>query len=77
MCQDVLGYAKYDKEELNMGKRYLTAQEAAEKLGLSKQTVLRYEKKGIFPQPKRNLVNGWREYTEGDLGKLKEILGRI
>ena len=56
-----------------MKKRYFNAQEIAEKLGVSKQTLLRYEKRGVFPKPKRNLVNGWREYTEGDVKKLKKI----
>lgn len=60
-----------------MKKRYYNAQEAAEILGVSKQTLLRYERKGIFPRPKRNIVNKWREYTESDLAKLKAILGRI
>lgn len=60
-----------------MTKQYLNAQEIAQKLGISKQTLLRYEKRSIFPGPKRNLVNGWREYTQSDLEKLKSILGRI
>lgn len=59
-----------------MKKRYLNACEVAQKLGISKQTLLRYEKKGIFPKPKRNLVNKWREYTEKDVDRLRKILGR-
>ena len=58
-------------------KNYLNPQEVAQKLGISKQTLLRYENKGIFPRPRRNLVNRWREYTEGDISKLQKILGRI
>ncbi len=58
-------------------KKYYNAQEVAKELGISKQTLLRYEKRGVFPKPKRNLVNGWREYTVADLTKLKKILGRI
>ena len=57
-------------------KNYLNPQQVAGELGISKQTLLRYENKGIFPQARRNLVNQWREYTLGDLKKLKEILGR-
>ena len=60
-----------------MRKQYLSVQEVAVKLGISKQTIIRYEKKGVFPKPKRNLVNGWREYTESDVSKLRVILGRI
>ncbi|OQX86728.1 MAG: hypothetical protein B6D55_05405 [Candidatus Omnitrophica bacterium 4484_70.2] len=59
-----------------MRKKYFTAKEVAYKLGISKQTLLRYEKKGIFPKPRRNLVNGWREYTEHDIERMKKILGR-
>jgi len=58
-------------------QNYFNAQEIAEKLGISKQTLIRYEKKGVFPESRRNPVNKWREYTEVDLGRLQEILGRI
>lgn len=57
-------------------RKLFTAEEVAKKLGISKQTLLRYEKKGIFPPPRRNLVNRWREYTDKDVNKLKKILGR-
>ncbi len=60
-----------------MKKEFLQAEEIAQKLGISKQTLLRYEKRGIFPRSRRNLVNKWREYTENDVIKLKQILGRI
>jgi len=59
-----------------MRKKYLSVQETAEALGISRQTLLRYEKLGVFPKPKRNPVNKWREYTEADLGELKTVLGR-
>jgi len=45
-------------------------------LGISRQTLIRYEKKGILPKAKRNFVNNWREYTEEDIKSLKKILGR-
>ena len=51
-----------------------TSKEVAEKLGISKQTLFRYEKKGIFPSAKRNLINRWRQYSEEDIGKLREIV---
>jgi len=51
-----------------------TIKEVADKLGISKQTLFRYEKKGIFPQPKRNLINRWRQYTEEDVNKLRGII---
>ncbi|HAH21344.1 MAG TPA: hypothetical protein DCL49_10635 [Candidatus Omnitrophica bacterium] len=55
--------------------RFLTTQEVVERLGISKQTLFRYEKKGIFPKPKRNLINRWRCYTQEDIVKLKKIIG--
>lgn len=55
-------------------RRLLTAQQVAEKLGISKQTLFRYEKKGVFPKARRNLINRWRQYTEEDLKKLRDIV---
>lgn len=60
-----------------MEKKFYNVDEAAKKLGVSKQTLIRYEKKGIFPGARRNLVNKWREYTEKDIEQLKKILGRL
>ena len=54
---------------------YRVAQ-VSEKLGISKQTLVRYEKKGILPKPKRNHINTWREYTDEDIQRLKGILRR-
>lgn len=50
--------------------------EVAKKLGISKQTLIRYEKKGIFPHSHRNRINHWREYTEEDIKKMAVIIGR-
>ena len=57
-------------------ERYYSATEAAQFLGISKQTLIRYEKKRVFPKSKRNAVNGWREYTEDEIRELKTIMGR-
>jgi prepilin-type N-terminal cleavage/methylation domain-containing protein len=56
--------------------RVYRVNEVAEKLGISKQTLLRYEKKGVFPKSQRNRINSWREYTEDDVRKLQSIIGR-
>jgi len=56
--------------------RYFTIEEVAKELGISKQTVVRYEKKGVFPKAQRNPINRWREYTLKDIARLKRILGR-
>ena len=57
-----------------VNKIYYSTQEVAEKLGISKQTLFRYERKGIFPKPGRHPVNGWRQYTDIDIKKLRDIL---
>jgi DNA-binding transcriptional MerR regulator len=55
---------------------YYTATEVAKMLGISKQTLIRYESKRIFPRARRNAVNKWREYNLRDIRTLKRILGR-
>ncbi|MFA4889083.1 MAG: MerR family transcriptional regulator [Candidatus Omnitrophota bacterium] len=59
-----------------MENPYYNALEVAKILGISKQTLLRYEKKKIFPRTKRNLINKRREYSPADVEKLKSIIGR-
>lgn len=57
-------------------KRFLTPTEAAEALGISKQTLLRYESRGLFPKASRNPLNRWREYTDEDIRNLRRLMGR-
>ena len=59
-----------------MKKKYFTATEAAVTLGISKQTLIRYETRGVFPKAQRNRLNRWREYTESDLQALRKLMGR-
>jgi len=54
--------------------KFFTIDQVAKQLGISKQTLYRYEKKRIFPRPKRNLINCWRQYSKEDIRKLKEIM---
>lgn len=54
--------------------KYFTTQEIAERLGISKQTLVRYEKKGIFTPARRSQINNWRLYTEDDLKAMMEII---
>lgn len=60
-----------------MGRSLYSSQQVANILGISKQTLLRYEKKKIFPRSRRNPINKRREYASEDIKKLKKILGRI
>ena len=59
---------------LNQIHKKYNVQEVANILGIYRGTVINYEKKGIFPEPRRNPINGYREYTEEDLEHLKNIL---
>lgn len=54
-------------------KKY-TIQQVADMLGIYRGTVINYEKRGVFPDPRRNPINGYREYREGDIERLKKIL---
>lgn len=56
--------------------KYYSVEQAAQFLGISKQTLIRYENKKVFPKPRRNALNGWREYTEDEIKRLKTIMGR-
>lgn len=58
------------------GKRIYNTEEVASSLKISKQTLLRYEKKGIIPKARRNPINKWREFTEEDIKQIKKILAR-
>lgn len=54
-------------------KKY-TIKDVADVLGIYRGTVLNYEKKSIFPPPRRNPINGYREYTEEDIEALRRII---
>ena len=57
-------------------EKYYSANEVARLLSISKQTLVRYESKGILPNARRNKINGWREYTISDINHMKKIIGR-
>jgi len=58
-------------------EKYYSVRDVAKILGISKQTLIRYETKKIFPKASRNAVNKWREYTLRDIKTLRKILGRV
>ncbi len=57
-----------------VSKKKYNVQEVANILGIYRGTVINYEKKGIFPEPRRNPINGYREYAEEDIENMKKIL---
>jgi DNA-binding transcriptional MerR regulator len=60
----------------DMKKIIYNSQDVAQILGISKQTLYRYEKKRIFPKARRNPINNRREYAQDEINKLKKVLGR-
>lgn len=75
--QMVLEEERVSEKEDEMQKHYHSTQEVARILGISKQTLLRYEKKKIFPKTRRNPINKRREYSLEEITKLKKIMGRL
>jgi DNA-binding transcriptional MerR regulator len=53
---------------------YCTVAQTAAMLGISKQTLLRYEAKGLFPKARRNPFNRWREYSDDDIRHLRRLM---
>ena len=56
--------------------KFYRCEEVARILRISKQTLIRYESKGLFPKARRNPLNKWREYTPEEVQKLQRIIGR-
>ncbi len=75
--QKVLDDERISEKEDEMQRPYHSTQEVARILGISKQTLLRYEKKKIFPKTRRNPINKRREYSLEEITKLKKIMGRL
>jgi DNA-binding transcriptional MerR regulator len=65
-----------NSEVVYMKEKYYSVIQTAQLLGISKQTLIRYENKKLFPAARRNTLNGWREYTEDDVKRLRVIMGR-
>ncbi|PIV39347.1 MAG: hypothetical protein COS29_03030 [Candidatus Omnitrophica bacterium CG02_land_8_20_14_3_00__42_8] len=65
-----------NSEVAYMKEKYYSVAQTAQLLGISKQTLVRYENKKLFPAARRNALNSWREYTEEDIKRLRAIMGR-
>ena len=61
-------------ENIIKNKVKYSVQQVADILGIYRGTVINYEKRNIFPDPHRNPINGYREYTEEDIYILRRIL---
>ena len=67
-------YKLQDMENIINSNKKFTVGQVANMLGIYRGTVINYEKRNIFPDPRRNPINGYREYTEVDIDILKRIL---
>jgi len=67
-------YKLQDMENIIKSKRKYSVSQVADMLGIYRGTVINYEKRNIFPDPHRNPINGYREYTEEDIHVLRGIL---
>ncbi|MFQ5953371.1 MAG: MerR family transcriptional regulator [Candidatus Omnitrophota bacterium] len=59
---------------IEQGRKKYNVQEVANILGIYRGTVINYEKKGIFPSPRRNPINRYREYSAEEVDKMRKIL---
>jgi DNA-binding transcriptional MerR regulator len=57
-------------------ERFYSAADAAKALGISKQTLVRYEKKKLLPPAKRNHFNNWRVYSKKDIERMLRLVER-
>ncbi|HUT35617.1 MAG TPA: MerR family DNA-binding transcriptional regulator [Planctomycetota bacterium] len=62
--------------EVKMANGRMTITEVAERVGVTPKTLLRWEKAGKTPKPKRNW-RGWRVYEQEDLSQLVAFHDRM
>ena len=55
-------------------RQFYKIQQVANLLGVYKGTIVNYEKKRIFPKPKRHPINNYRIYTKDEVDKMTKIL---
>lgn len=57
---------------MNDGQLHFGTQQAAEKLGISKQTLLRWFREGRATDPAKRDRNGWRIFDQSDIDSIKQ-----
>ena len=55
---------------------WLSITQAAERLGVSPKTIMRWEKAGKVKKAKRDW-RGWRVYSEDDVSAMKELIETV
>jgi len=66
----------HKKKIIINGKRYYRVSEVCKALGIFKNTLYNWEKKGKIPKAYRDPMSGWRLYSEKDIDRIKKISGR-
>ena len=59
------------------GQTYYRTAEVYRMVGISRTTLFRWLKEGIFSEPEHRDRRGWRLFTEDELHRLKEEANRI
>ena len=59
------------------GRTYYRTAEACQTIGISKNTLFRWIREGLFPDVKHRDRRGWRLFTEEEITTLKEEFYRI
>jgi excisionase family DNA binding protein len=57
---------------MESGESHFGTQQAAEKLGVSKQTLLRWFREGRAADPAKRDRNGWRIFSQTDIDSIKQ-----
>lgn len=58
------------------GKRYYRVSEVCKALGIFKNTLYNWERKGKIPKAYRDPMSRWRLYSEKDIDRIRRISGR-
>ncbi len=58
------------------GEKYYRVSEVCKALGIFKNTLYNWEKKGKIPKARRNPMSNWRLYSQKDIEEIKRISGR-
>jgi DNA-binding transcriptional MerR regulator len=53
---------------------FLKSGEVAELLGVTKQTLLNWLRRGLITEPERNPATGYRLWTEKDIERVRRML---
>lgn len=64
------------KEIIIKGKRYYKTSEVCKILGIFRNTLYLWERKGKIPRAYRDPMSGWRLYSQKDIDTIKKISGR-